>query len=87
MGWHCPSGINNSNKVWAICHNKSRSEITNSSSVPCINFQVVSNLITREGLDIVGFEAINTNVVLVLQKNINDDIKKKLEKLKVIIHS
>jgi len=44
----------------------------------------VGDLMNHEGLDIVGFEKINTG--LLLQKNINEDIKKKLEKLKVIIH-
>ena len=50
-----------------------------------INFQVVGDLINHPGLDIIGFEAINT--AFRIQKNIEEDIKMKLNKLKVIIHS
>ena len=52
--------------------------------VPRINFQVVSDLINHPDLDIIGFEAINTHLLKL--QNINEDIKMKLEKLKVIFH-
>jgi len=53
--------------------------------VPGINFQVVGDLINHPDLDIIGFEAINTG--LLEQKNIEEDIRIKLNKLKVIIHT
>lgn len=42
--------------------------------------KVVGHLINNEDLDIIGFEAINTG--LLLQQNLNAEIKTKLEKLK-----
>ena len=45
----------------------------------------MGNLINYPDLDIIGFEAINTG--LLKQHNIKEDIKTKLEKLKVIFHS
>ena len=45
---------------------------------------MVSDLINHPDLDIIGFEAINTELLKL--KNIKEDIKMKLEKLKVIFH-
>ena len=50
-----------------------------------INFQVVGDLINHPGLDIIGFEAINTGFLKL--QNIEEYIRIKLNKLKVIIHS
>ena len=41
----------------------------------------MSDLIKNEALDIIGFEAINTDFVL--QQDLNQEIKTKLAKLKV----
>ena len=44
----------------------------------------MGDLINHPDLDIIGFEAINTGLLKV--QNIKEDIKMKLEKLKVIFH-
>jgi len=44
----------------------------------------VGDLINHPEIDIIGVEAINTG--LLKQKNIEEDIRIKLNKLKVIIH-
>ena len=43
----------------------------------------MGDLINNQDLDIIGFEAINTGSLL--QQNLNEEIKMKLENLKVII--
>ena len=43
----------------------------------------MGDLINNQDLDIIGFEAVNTGSLL--QQNLNEEIKMKLEKLKVII--
>ena len=43
----------------------------------------MGDLINNQDLDIIGFEAINTGSLL--QQNLNEEIKMKLENVKVII--
>ena len=43
----------------------------------------MGDLINSQDLDIIGFEAINTGSLL--QENLNEEIRKKLKKLKVNI--
>jgi len=53
-------------------------------TIPRINFQAAGDLINHPDLDIIGFEAINTGFLK--HENIEEDIKIKLNRLKVIIH-
>ena len=46
---------------------------------------MVSDLITKHDLNITGFEAINTGFLL--QQDLNEEIRRKLKKLKVNILS